>query len=245
MLFSTMTKRGTVIPFNYVSKANLVWQADASQAQVSLLAAIPYRLQWDYGNGTFQNQWLCLEDLLTVMSFAWNLVATSDASMPKAADFWNQSRARTSGALPYDAVWSFDPYNRGVDGALETLLSGLGSINPGDPPGHLIDVQYQPVMPVVHFNWSAFIDACDVPYCDVTQRSPFWYRAFTAFSQIGGFTTVAVVTVRVVLWPLCTWLLLPKSMPKTASSTASSSLPSTSGLFAGPYSNFAVPRTGP
>lgn len=37
-----MTKCGTVIPFNYVSKANLVWQAAASQAQVALLPAISY-----------------------------------------------------------------------------------------------------------------------------------------------------------------------------------------------------------
>lgn len=72
MLFSTMKKRGTVIPFNYVSKASLVWQAAASQAQAALLAAIPYRLQWDFGEGNFQNQWLYQEDLLTVMSFAWS-----------------------------------------------------------------------------------------------------------------------------------------------------------------------------
>lgn len=108
---------------------------------------------------------------------------------------------------------------------MQTLQSGLGLINAGDAAARLIDVQYQPVMPIVHLNWSAFSDACDVPYCDVTQLSPFGYRAFTAFSQIGGFTTVAVVALRFVLRPLCTWLLLPKSMLKTASSTAASSLP--------------------
>ena len=49
MLFSTMTTRGTVlvIPFNHVSKANLVWQAAASHAQAALLSAIPYRQEFD------------------------------------------------------------------------------------------------------------------------------------------------------------------------------------------------------
>ena len=243
MLFSTMTKRGTVIPFNYVSKAHLVWQAAASQAQVALLPAISYRQEWY--TEAYQNEWLCLEDLLTVLSFTWHLVAISDILMPDAAAFWSQSQARTSGHLPYGAVWSFAPYNNNSDGALQTLQNISGSTEK-----HLIDAQYQPVMPVLHFNWSAFIDACDVPYCDVTRRSPVWYRAFTAFSQIGGFTTVAVVTVRVVLWPLCTWLLLSRSIPKAASSAATSSQLATvnSGqttLFAGPYSNFAVSRTDP
>ena len=62
-------------------------------------------------------------------------------------------------------------------------------------------------MPVIHFSWSAFTDTCDVLYCDVTQRVSFWFQAFNTFSQIGGFSTVpvAIVVVRVVLWPLCTF----------------------------------------
>ena len=211
-LFSTMTKRGTVMPFNYVSKANLVWQAAASQAQVALLRNIPYRLEW-YMDDEHKKEWLCLEDLLTVLTFIWNLVAINDTQMPDAAAFWNSNLTLTSGNLPYGAVWSFSPYNTPLDGDSPLLNTSNTTL--------LEVVQYQPVMPVVHFNWSGFIDACDVPYCDVTEHSPVWYKAFTAFSQIGGFTTVAVVTLRVVLWPLCSWLLLSNRLPKTASTTAS------------------------
>ena len=141
-----MTKCGTVIPFNYVSKANLVWQAAASQAQVALLPA--NLLLARVLCRKFRNVWLCLEDLLTVLSFTWNLVAINSTQMPDAAAFWSKSLALTSGNLSYGAVWSFDPYTKSMDGALQNISASKNN--------SFVDAQYQPVMPVLHFNWGAF-----------------------------------------------------------------------------------------
>jgi len=174
--------------------------------------------------------------LLTVLSFTWSLVASNGDAFPNATSFWERSTNVTSARMPYDAVWSIDPYNSTLGGELSKLPTNT------TPPQNFTAVSYQPVMPVVHFGWSAFIDACDVPYCDVTRRPTFWYKAFVAFSQIGGFSTVAVVIVRLVLWPLCTcnWRKLRShqkatriiSVRDTQLSTVGSGAP----LFAGPPS---------
>lgn len=232
MLSETMTPRGTVIPFNYVTQPSIVWQAAASQAQTALLQALPYRQE--FYTLPYRSEWACIEDLLTVLSFTWSLVAGNGNELPNATSFWERSANMTSAKLPYDAVWSFAPYN-------STL--GKLSMLPTNTMQNFTTVSYQPVMPVTHFNWSAFIDACDVPYCDVTRRPSFWFKAFVAFSQIGGFSTVAVVIARIVLWPLCTcnWRTF-KGNQKAAGSTSIKNIPLTtvsSGeapLFAGPPS---------
>ena len=234
MLSETMTPRGTVIPFNYVTRPSIVWQAAASQAQTVLLQILPYRQEFD--TSAYQTEWKCIEDLLTVLSFTWSLVASNGDAFPNATSFWERSTNVTSAKMPYDAVWSYDPYNSTLGGELSKLPTNT------TPPQNFTAVSYQPVMPVVHFGWSAFIDACDVPYCDVTRRPTFWYKAFVAFSQIGGFSTVAVVIVRLVLWPLCTcnWRKFKShqkatrimSVRDTQLSTVGSGAP----LFAGPPS---------
>ena len=193
MLAETMTLRGTVIPLNYVTRPSIVWQAAASQAQTVLLQALPYRQE--FYKPAYRSEWSCIEDLLTVLSFTWSLVASNGDEIPNATPFWERSTDTTSAQLPYDAVWSFAPYNSTL-GKLSMLSNNTME--------NFTNVLYQPVMPVVHFDWSAFIDACDAPYCDVTRRPSFWFKAFVAFSQIGGFSTVAVVVARLVMWPVCT-----------------------------------------
>lgn len=231
MLSETMTPRGTVIPFNYVTQPSIVWQAAASQAQTALLQALPYRQEFYVP--AYQSEWACIEDMLTVLSFTWSLVAGNGDAIPNATSFWERSTNSTSAKLPYGAVWSFAPYN-GTLGKLSML--------PTNTAQNFTRVSYQPVMPVIHFNWSAFIDACDVPYCDVTRRPSFWFKAFVAFSQIGGFSTVAVVVTRHVLWPVCTcnWRMFKGNQKAGTAVDRNTSLSTVNSgdtpLFAGPPS---------
>ena len=197
-----------------------------------LQAALPYRQEFYLS--AYRSEWYCIEDLLTVLSYTWSVVSGTGAELPNATSFWERSTNMTSAGLPYNAVWSFAPYN-------STL--GKLSMLPTNTVQNFTAVSYQPVMPVIHFSWSAFIDACNVPYCDVTRHAPFWFKAFVAFSQIGGFSTVAVAIARVVLWPLCTcnWRIF-KGNQKAARTVNVRNLPSStvsSGeapLFAGPPS---------
>ena len=233
MLSDTMTPHGTVMTFSYGTPASSVAQAAGSQAQDAILqAALPYRQE--FYTPMYRSEWSCIEDLLTVLSYTWSVASDTGAEIPNATSFWERSTNITSAELPYDAVWSFPPYN-----------SALGKLSmlPTNTLQNFTAVSYQPVMPVIHFNWSAFIDACDVPYCDVTRRPSFWFKAFVAFSQIGGFSTVAVAIARVLLWPLCTckWGIF-KGNQKAMGSTKLKNTPLssvTSGeapLFAGPPS---------
>ncbi|DBB18464.1 TPA: hypothetical protein ACH3X3_000106 [Trebouxia sp. C0006] len=116
MLSETMTPRGTVIPFNYVTRPSIVWQAAASQAQTVLLQILPYRQEFD--TSAYQTEWKCIEDLLTVLSFTWSLVASNGDAFPNATSFWERSTNVTSAKMPYDAVWSYDPYNSTLGGEL-------------------------------------------------------------------------------------------------------------------------------
>ena len=77
---------------------------------------------------------------------------------------------------------------------------------------------YQPVMPNIEFNWPAFIDTCSVPYCDITEAPSLAYKTFVAFSQVGGILTSVLFVLRVIIWPILTWLLLPKAAQSTCAS---------------------------
>ena len=88
---SANNPRNTVIPFNHVTQPRFVWQAAANhlslisnQAQNALLQVLPYRQEF---YSAYKSEWLCIDDLLTVLSYAWSSVADSDAEMPNATSF--------------------------------------------------------------------------------------------------------------------------------------------------------------
>ena len=76
-------------------------------------------------------------------------------------------------------------------------------------------------------NWTGYSEICSPQYCEVTQQMDLQHKVFWGFALVGGFTTVMLAVVNVVLWPAIAFLLRQcgrrTSPPKPSIKTPNSS----------------------
>ena len=56
-------------------------------------------------------------------------------------------------------------------------------------------------------NWTRYAEMCDPQYCEVTQQMNLLRKVYWGFALVGGFTTVMLAVVNIVLWPAFAFLL--------------------------------------
>ena len=56
-------------------------------------------------------------------------------------------------------------------------------------------------------NWTKYSEICSPQYCEVTQQMNLLRKVYWGFALVGGFTTVMLAVVNVVLWPAIAFLL--------------------------------------
>ena len=225
MLAGTASVGGTSLSFPYLSRPQNVWQAAASHSQSAISPLVAYNTLLNDPDQSVG--WWCIEDLLNVLSSTWFLVINSTETFATAEQFVAiVSTNLTPAHMPFNQVFSFPPY---IDNNSFPAKSTL------DPVNNQRLYLTPKVVPIITFDWDAYVDGCDVLYCDVTKRTSVPYRVFVGFSQIGGVLTIALVVVRMLVWPIvvCTLHLMEVKYSRfktpTVSGVGSAALPQGSG----------------
>lgn len=194
MLGVTASPRGTLLSSPYLSKPSIVWQAAASHTQSTISALVAYDtllLDPDQRAG-----WYCIEDLLYLLSKIWFTLGNSTQTFPNAEQFIARASTVSNADMPLNQVFSFPPYidNTSFPNTTTSVKDTRLYLTPE-------------VWPIITFDWDAYVDGCQVLYCDVTRKTAISYRVFVGFSQIGGVLTIALVIVRMLVWPVIVRML--------------------------------------
>lgn len=196
MLRATTSRQGTLVTLPYLSKPSTVWQAAANHAQDAIISNSAF--QGMLVNADTAGIWWCIEDILYALVGTWFLASNSTQHFPSAEQFINMATSLSPAHMPFNQVFSFPPYVN-------------DSSWPITPSYNAEFDQYlyvtPEVVPMLMFDWDAYVEGCSVPYCDVTKRTSISYRVFSTFSQIGGVLTIALLVTRVLLWPTVVWLV--------------------------------------
>ena len=76
-------------------------------------------------------------------------------------------------------------------------------------------------------NWTRYSEICSPQYCEVTQQMNLLRKVYWGFALVGGFTTVMLGVVNILLWPAIAFLLSQcgrkTSPPKPSIKTPNSS----------------------
>jgi hypothetical protein len=59
----------------------------------------------------------------------------------------------------------------------------------------------------LEINWTRYSEMCDPQYCEVTQQMNLLRKVYWGFALVGGFTTIMLAVVNIVLWPAFAFLL--------------------------------------
>lgn len=194
MLGATTSTKGTSLSLPYLSKPSTVWQAAGSQAQDAIVANSAFQVLLVDENT--RAIWWCIEDFLYALIGTWLVVSNSTQTFPTAQQFINIATMRSPAHMPFNQVFSFPPF--------------ISEDSPFNKSFYSEDefLYFTPeAVPMLIFDWDAYVDGCSVPYCDVTKKTSVSCRVFSTFSQVGGILTIALLVVRMLIWPTLVWLV--------------------------------------